>query len=54
MGTNVKAMLAIAIGKILVGCITKMVNEIQDTKASDKNTSAIDPATDMTINKASE
>ena len=54
MGTNVKAILAIAIGKILVGCITKMVNEIQDTKASANNTPKIDPATDMTINKASE
>ena len=54
MGTNVKAILAIAIGKILVGCITKMVNEIQDSKASGKSTAAIDPATDMTINKASE
>ena len=54
MGTNVKAILAIAIGKILVGCITKMVNEIQNSKASGKSTTAIDPATDMTINKASE
>ena len=54
MGINVKAMLAIAIGKLLVGCITKMVNEIRDSKASDKSTPAIDPATDLTINKASE
>lgn len=54
MGSNVKAMLAIAIGKLLVGCITKMVNEIQDSKTSGKSTAAIDPATDMTINNASE
>ncbi len=54
MGTNVKALLAIAIGKLLVGCITKMVNEIQEPKPSNKNTPAIDPATNLTDNKATE
>jgi hypothetical protein len=54
MGTNVKTMLAIAIGKLLVGCITKIINEIQESKPSSKNTPIIDPATDMIINKASE
>ena len=51
---KVKAMLAIAIGEILVGCITKMVKEIQEPKQINDKSPKIDHATDMTINKASE
>ncbi len=47
-------MLAIAIGEILVGCITKIGKEIQAPKPSSENPPKIDPATDMTINKISK
>ena len=51
---KVKAMLGIAIGEILVGCIKKMVEEIQKPKQTHDKTPEIDPETDMTINLNSE
>ena len=54
MGIKVKAMIAIAIGEILVGCVKKMVKEIQEPKQPKEEPEKIDPATDMTINRISE